>query len=258
MPVFQYSARKTDGQPEKGTAEAADREHLAAMLRTRGLLVIEMAPVQAERKESPFESLRPRSWLSPTKFDVEIGLQQLAVMLHSGLGILEALKTVAEQSRRKRMARVWRNIGERIEEGATFSVALTAHPKYFSSYIIQLVRVGEQSGTLDVVLSRGAEHLSRVPGVAAHGFERADVSGFGHRHGLGSSLFHGVESDSQDAAVHRGRRKNVAGPDSAIDGRFGMASPLSAADFPRPARDRGRADRDLPLDARKKEGWMAS
>jgi type II secretory pathway component PulF len=161
MPVFQYNTRRADGQPDQGTVEAADRERLVATLRASGLLVIDVAPVQAESGKSFLESLSPRSWLPPAKFDVEIGLEQLATMLHNGLGILEALKIVSEQSRRKRMARVWRDIGERIEEGATFSVALTAHTNLFSSYIIQLVRVGEQSGTLDVVLSRGAEHLSR-------------------------------------------------------------------------------------------------
>jgi type II secretory pathway component PulF len=161
MPVFLYNARRADGQPDRGTVEAADREHLVATLRARGLLVIEVAPVQAESEASFLESLSPRSWLPPTKFDVEIGLEQLSTMLRSGLGILEALKTVREQSRRKRMAQVWRNVGARIEEGSTLAVALTARVNLFSSYIIQLVRVGEQSGTLDAALLRGAEHLSR-------------------------------------------------------------------------------------------------
>ena len=82
-------------------------------------------------------------------------------MLRSGLTLLSALKTVAEQARRPRMAKVWIDIYERIEEGSSFSEAMTAHKKLFPLYIVQLVKVGEQSGALEIVLARGADHLER-------------------------------------------------------------------------------------------------
>ena len=48
------------------------------------------------------------------------------------------------------------------EEGASFSEAMQAHKNLFPLYIVQLVKVGEQSGALEVVLTRGADHLERT------------------------------------------------------------------------------------------------
>jgi general secretion pathway protein F len=83
-------------------------------------------------------------------------------MLRSGLTLLSALRTAAEQARRRSMANIWRNIAERIEEGASFADSLAAHSRLFPNMVVQLVNVGEQSGTLDVVMKRAASHLEQT------------------------------------------------------------------------------------------------
>lgn len=161
MPVFRFHARDAQGRPQSGSAQSANSATLIAELRGRGLLVFDVQQAQVEAVASA-RSWNPLAWLPPGGFDVETGLQQIASMLRSGLTLLAALKTASEQSRRPRMAAVWRNVYERIEEGASFSDALEAHPRAFSSYIVQLVRVGEHSGALEKVLTRAAEHLERT------------------------------------------------------------------------------------------------
>jgi len=160
MPSFRFTARDNSGRTTSGVAASGSAMSLAGELRQRGLLVLDVQP-DAEASSAVSFSLNPFDWLPPTSFDVEIGLQQLSSMLRSGLTLLSGLKTVADQARRPRMAKIWRDVYERIEEGASFSVALSAHKKYFPVYIIQLVKVGEQSGSLEIVLSRAAEHLER-------------------------------------------------------------------------------------------------
>ena len=132
-------------------------------LRSRGWIVIDV-----EDSDQPTARLvqlsawaNPLSWLPATRLDVELGLQQLSTMLRSGLTLLSALRTAAEQSRRRAMAGIWRRIAERVEEGSTFADALAAHGRLFPNMVIQLVRVGEQSGTLDVVMKRAADHLEQ-------------------------------------------------------------------------------------------------
>jgi type IV pilus assembly protein PilC len=164
MPSFRFTARDNSGRTTSGVAASGSAMSLAGELRQRGLLVLDVQPDAQVSVASSF-SLNPLDWLPPTSFDVEIGMQQLASMLRSGLTLLSALKTVADQARRPRMASIWRDVYERIEEGAPFSVALSAHSKYFPIYIIQLVKVGEQSGSLEIVLTRAAEHLERSRGL---------------------------------------------------------------------------------------------
>jgi type IV pilus assembly protein PilC len=160
MPAFQFTARSPQGRTEAGVVNAANAAALAGELRQRGLLVLDVRPHDDAASKVPL-SWNPLSWLPPTTFDVEIGMRQMASMLRSGLTLLAALKTTAEQARRPRMARIWHDLYERIEEGSNFSDAMTVHRAIFPEYIVQLARVGEQSGALETVLSRGADHLER-------------------------------------------------------------------------------------------------
>ncbi len=160
MPSYRFHARDVRGEPHNGTLTAASTELLSTELRGRGLLLID---VEEMVEETPHRrvSFNPLAWLPPTSFDVETGFQQLSTMLHSGLSLLAGLRMVAEQARRPRAAKAWDDVCNRIEEGSTFSEALVTHPKIFSSHVIQLIRVGEHSGTLDTSLLRAAEHLER-------------------------------------------------------------------------------------------------
>lgn len=160
MPIFRFQARDREGAPHSGALAAPNLEILSAELRGRGLLVLGVEAV-GEDATRPRVTWNPFTWLPATSFDVEVGLQQLSAMLHSGLSLLSALRVVSEQSRRPRAALIWLQVAERVEEGATFSDALAGH-RIFSEHVRQLVLVGEHSGTLDTALTRSAEHLERT------------------------------------------------------------------------------------------------
>lgn len=161
MAEFQYSARDARGALQQGVATAGSAEALAAELHSQGLLILKIAPV-APPERPPAFSFSPLAWLPMTRFDVEVGFQQLAAMLHSGLTLLIALRTVAEQARRPRAAALWRRIAERIERGDTLSGAMASETRRFPDYVVQLIRVGESSGELDVMLARAADHLEQA------------------------------------------------------------------------------------------------
>jgi type II secretory pathway component PulF len=161
MPNFRFHARDAQGTAQQGMMASPSMEMLTSDLRGRGLLVLDIEPVE-ETKPSRGFSLNPFSLLPPTSFDAEVGFRQLATMLHSGLSLLAGLRTVAEQARRPRATRAWEDVAERIEEGGTFFDALSAHPRLFSPHVLQLVRVGEYAGTLEASLTRAAEHLERT------------------------------------------------------------------------------------------------
>jgi len=158
MPNFRYSARDAGGTPQRGVAEAPSAEALTAELRGRGWLVLKVEPAGNAATGKGVAAIDLRGWLPIRSFDVELGLRQLSSMIRSGLTLLSALRTVAEQSRHRARG-LWLDIADRIERGSTFSAALAAHPRNFTEYITQLVHVGEDSGELEQLLERGAEHL---------------------------------------------------------------------------------------------------
>lgn len=161
MPTFRYVTRDASGTTQSGTLVTNSMEMLTSELRSRGLLVVDVELV-AESAPRGVATWNPLTWLRMTSFDVEMGFQQLAAMLHSGLSLLASLRTVAEQARRIRATAVWHNVADRIEQGATFGDALAAQGGVFSEHVVQLVHVGEASGNLDAALRSSAEHLERA------------------------------------------------------------------------------------------------
>src|SRR3954454_24303514 len=93
MPVFTFEARTAAGLPQRGTQEAPSPAAVATRLRERGWLVVN---VQAAAEKpltlgQRLALLSPRAWLRPRSLDIELSLQQIGVMLRSGLTLLSAL-----------------------------------------------------------------------------------------------------------------------------------------------------------------------
>ena len=83
--------------------------------------------------------------------------RQLAVLVHAGIPLVEALAALVEQVEHERLKRVISEVRQRVNEGASLADALAAHPKVFSTLYVNMIRAGESSGALDVVLVRLAD-----------------------------------------------------------------------------------------------------
>lgn len=128
-------------------------------LRQQGLLVLEVRDVGASVEGTPRWSLNPLDYRSINSVDVERAFHQIAVLLRSGVSILEALEFIRDYAR-PGARQVWQDIVERIRGGESLSSAMADH-KIFRSMTIQLVIVGEQSGRLDYCLEQASAALER-------------------------------------------------------------------------------------------------
>ncbi|OGH68730.1 MAG: hypothetical protein A3J66_02605 [Candidatus Magasanikbacteria bacterium RIFCSPHIGHO2_02_FULL_47_14] len=94
-------------------------------------------------------------------FTEKVGFAKyLSVMLRSGLTVREAL-TVIEESSRGNMRRIVSDIVKVVDGGETLAAALSRHPKIFSPLFINIVKAGEESGTLSENLQYLAYQLDR-------------------------------------------------------------------------------------------------
>lgn len=161
MPTFQFTARDAAGRQQNGSRAAASARELAGELRARGWLVssIELASA-GDASDGTADWFNPQAWLGIRSVDVELALQQISVMLRSGLTLLQSLAATAENSDRLRLKTTLNRINQRIQEGASLAEAMAEH-RCFDNLTIQLVRVGEQTGHLDAVLTRAAEAMQR-------------------------------------------------------------------------------------------------
>jgi type IV pilus assembly protein PilC len=81
--------------------------------------------------------------------------------LESGISLDQSLKITAEQSTNRKFKEALFNIYDGVRKGQHLHEALSRHKKYFSDFFINLIKVGERSGTLDDVLSHLLEQQEK-------------------------------------------------------------------------------------------------
>lgn len=96
-------------------------------------------------------------WLNQDRVGIEervVFTERLALLLQTGVSLLEALTVMQQQTEQPAVAKVIGALATSVNEGKRFSVALTAHPKMFSSPYISLVAAAEEGGFLGPVLEQ--------------------------------------------------------------------------------------------------------
>jgi general secretion pathway protein F len=89
----------------------------------------------------------------------QVGLfsRQLSTLLKAGMPLMVAINDIIEQIDNKIFKNIIIDIKEKIEEGSSFSNTLTLHRDLFSEMYINMIRVGENLGSLDEVIARLAD-----------------------------------------------------------------------------------------------------
>jgi type IV pilus assembly protein PilC len=154
---FNYQARDANGIAHAGAISAPNRNAAVTQLRDRGWIVIALKNLGASESK-PKREFRIGNWFPPRSLDVELSLQQLALMNRSGMTLLASIDSVIEQTQSTTLAAIWTQIGEDIKQGKTLNQAMASH-KCFPEFVVRLVKVGEQTGNMESVLNRGAKTM---------------------------------------------------------------------------------------------------
>ena len=174
MPRYFYTAKSFQGESKSGTLEAKNESELARILRQEGFVLISAALEDVKKRKFGLSRV-VGGWRS---FFAGVGLKEkmfftrnLQVMIASGLSLPRALKTLSEQTKNKKFKKVLKEIDEEVVRGKSFSEALFHHPDIFSELFQNMIKVGEESGTLDEVLKvltlqmeREADLMSKIKG----------------------------------------------------------------------------------------------
>ena len=157
MPVYEYTALGQRGNNLKGIVEADSESQARAKLRSSGKFPVSL-------KESRVKTgAASQSWLSSSIFnrisseEIYVITRQLATLHGAGIPLDTALTSLVEQTRNPAMKKVLIQIKGKVSEGKTLAQALGDHPKLFSNIFINMIRAGEESGSLTVVLERLAD-----------------------------------------------------------------------------------------------------
>lgn len=90
---------------------------------------------------------------------------QMAMILHSGISPLEGITIMLEDSTSEQEKEILQKILDTLMETADFSLSLK-ETGLFPSYLVHMVQIGEETGTLDEVMSALGEHYEREDSIA--------------------------------------------------------------------------------------------
>jgi general secretion pathway protein F len=158
MPVFEYRALTTAGKAVQGLRESESPKTLRAALRRDGVFLTEVLGEKEQQAQQKRE-VNVRRWVLGRvgAQDLAVATRQLAVLVNAGIPLVESLGALVEQVEHERLKRILSDVKQRVNEGASLADALAAHPRIFTTLYANMIRAGESSGALDVVLYRLAD-----------------------------------------------------------------------------------------------------
>uniref|UniRef100_A0A7C3W8L6 General secretion pathway protein F n=1 Tax=Fundidesulfovibrio putealis TaxID=270496 RepID=A0A7C3W8L6_9BACT len=166
MPVFEYEAIDSGGRPSKGILTADSMPSALYALKQRQLYVKSIQPARADAspqgESGTGRTARWRDWFSGvSRAQVTTCTQVLATLLEAGLPLDKSLQGLIEHMPHPAAQRVFSHILERVKEGWDLSTALAEHPGVFPDTYIHMVKAGESTGTLQIVMANLASYLER-------------------------------------------------------------------------------------------------
>jgi len=161
MTRFSYLARNDHGLITRGELLASSRLEAHSTLQSRGAAPISIAPVKCKLTWLMLlKSFSLRNMFGPRSYDVELALQQLALMNRSGLGLIDSLKSVCEQTKSNAFRRIVAEMIKDLQNGKSLHSTMSGH-KVFPQVLARLIEVGESTGQLADVMEQGASQMAQ-------------------------------------------------------------------------------------------------
>ena len=93
--------------------------------------------------------------------EIAVFCRQFSVLLNAGVTIVEAVSLLKGQTESKKLDSVLDSVGEQLRRGIVLSEAMSEHADVFEEMFINMVQVGEVSGTIDSIMQRLADYYER-------------------------------------------------------------------------------------------------
>ena len=157
MPLFEYSGLDNQGRKKTGTIDGPGRKVVTQQLSDQGIYLTDLRETGAQRvRKLSFRFGMARKL--PTG-ELAAATRQMATLLGAGLSLDDALNTVNEQTDQPLLSKTFAKVREHVVQGGTLHEALAAHRHIFPDLFINMIQVGEDSGTLDRTMYRLADFL---------------------------------------------------------------------------------------------------
>ncbi len=156
--LFAYHALDKDGHEREGTIEALSMDVAVSTLQRRALIVSSIEPLNKKGLLEMDIGLFKRV----SNKDVVILSRQIATLFEAQVSALRIFRLLASEVDNKYLSEIMTTVADDLQGGSPISKALSRHPKAFSSFYVNMVRAGEESGKLSDTFGYLADYLDRT------------------------------------------------------------------------------------------------
>ena len=153
MKKYKYEAVNINKKKFTGTFLAENERDLASQLAKQNLYLIS-AKVTSDEVRPSFFSVGGRVKM----VDLTAFCRQFSIMLNSGMSIVQTLDVLKAQDYDRFFKSILESVYEDVKTGVMLSDALAKHKKVFPNFFKSMIKVGEASGKLDVVMISLADY----------------------------------------------------------------------------------------------------
>lgn len=157
MPVFAYKGVNARDKKVSGIIDADTAKAARLKLRTQKIYPLEITETVERKKASGrlAKTLRLGGGVPPR--ELAAMTRQLSTLVGAGLPLVNCLSALTDQTDNERLRTVLAETREAVNEGASLADAMMSYPQVFSDLYVNMIRAGEQSGALEIVLERLAD-----------------------------------------------------------------------------------------------------
>lgn len=160
MPIYTYKGYDSKtGAAKKGKIEADSPKTARARLRQKEKIV-----VSELKEEASLEKMKEKKSIfagSVKQMDIAVMSRQFATLANAHIPLDESLKALTQQVENVVLRNTLNAVREQVSEGKSLADSLVQFPAVFNRLYVNMVRAGESSGTLGLVLDRLATYMEK-------------------------------------------------------------------------------------------------
>lgn len=153
--TFKYRVSTQTGEQTEGVIEAQSKEAAVSALQRRNFIVLS---IREEAKKGKIFGL---SFESIPMKDVVIMSRQISTLFDAQISAVKAFSLIGTNAENKWLKIRLDEVVNDIQSGTSIAGALAKHPKVFSSFYVNMVKAGEESGKLSQTFQYLADYLDR-------------------------------------------------------------------------------------------------
>ncbi len=156
--LFTYKAIDEHNTSREGTVEASNVDAAIVTVQKRGYTVISIDEIDEKPSILNFEI----NWFqSISNKEVVILSRQISTLFEAQVSALRVFRLLGAEADNPQLRTVLNTISDDLQAGSSISRALAAHPDVFSSFYVNMVRSGEETGSLEKSFGYLADYLDR-------------------------------------------------------------------------------------------------